>query len=430
MPASRTAEDLRTTFEATRAPRGPLLVATDTSPASDAAFRLADAMSRQTGAAVQVVSAVPPNALPTYGFEAVAYPGLPAEALMADRRTAVVAQLGHSGPDDWDWPITVRVGEPAREIATLARAHEARLVLVGRGKHPLVERLFSGETVLRLLQQGDTPVFAVDAHLERLPQRVVIATDFSVFSIYAAQVALDFVAPHASIELVHVAPRLSDTGAAVKDFVEEYREQAAASFAALLDRIRRPGLSFTTTVLEGHIGNTLVAHLHEQPADVVVTATHGYGFMRRMMLGSVAATLVREAPCSVLCVPGSARTQAAARARQAVQREHTHVWPDDRLAESLDAFTQRQQGRRCSVEVHQYDIGVQPLGHHLPLRGMTWEAPTRSIVLTFGGESTGSSHLTHAIGNVEEIALLTDLHGGDHMLQIKYPAGETLVMLE
>jgi hypothetical protein len=96
----------------------------------------------------------------------------------------------------------------------------------------------------------------------------------------------------------------------------------------------------------------------------------------------------------------------------------------------LDAFTERQQGRPCSVEVHQYDIGVQPLGHHLPLRGMTWEADTRSVVLTFGGESAGSAHLTHAIGNVEEIALLTDLHGGDHMLRIKYPAGETLVILE
>lgn len=430
MTAPRTAEDLRTTYDATRAPRGPLLVATDTSSASDAAFRLADAMSRQTGAAVQVVSAVPPDVLPTYGFEAVTYPGVPADVLMADRRTAVVAQLGHSGPDDWDWPITVRVGEPAREISALARAHEARLVLVGRGKHPLLERLFSGETVLRLLQQGDTPVFAVDARLEQLPQRVVIATDFSVFSIYAAQIALDFVAPHANIELVHVAPRFSDTGAAVKDFASEYREQASASFAALLDRIRRPGLAFTTTVLEGHVGTALVAHLQEQPADVVVTATHGYGFMRRMMLGSVAATLVREAPCSVLCVPGSARTQAAARARQAIQREHTHVWPDDAMAESLEAFTQRQHGRLCSVEVHQHDIGVQPLGHHLPLRGMTWEAPTRSILLTFGGDAAHSAHLTHAIGNVEEVALLTDLHGGDHLLQIRYPAGETLVLLE
>jgi nucleotide-binding universal stress UspA family protein len=53
----------------------------------------------------------------------------------------------------------------------------------------------------------------------------------------------------------------------------------------------------------------LAARAH---ADLVVSGTHGYGFFNRLILGSVATHLVRNAPCSLLAVPGSAVTAAAA----------------------------------------------------------------------------------------------------------------------
>jgi nucleotide-binding universal stress UspA family protein len=90
----------------------------------------------------------------------------------------------------------VRTGEPAHEIVECARALDARVIVVGRGRHAAV-RALGGETVLRLLQLGDTPVLAAEAKLTELPTRVVVATDFSEFSVYAAQVALSLVAPNA-----------------------------------------------------------------------------------------------------------------------------------------------------------------------------------------------------------------------------------------
>ncbi|MBL0937564.1 MAG: universal stress protein [Gemmatimonadaceae bacterium] len=426
----RSVEDLRLTFEATRTPRGPLMLASDASEASDAIFPLARELAAHCDADVEVISAVQPNALPTYGFEALPYPAMPMAELLTERSQQIAAQATRQSIGANEWPITIRVGDSAREIISVARERDARLLVVGRGRHALVERLFTGETVLRLLQLGDTPVFAVDAHLSQLPSRVMIATDFSVFSIYAAQVALDFVAKNAQVELVHVAPSLSETGAALKEFATEYRNQAAASFTALIERIQRPGMQFTTTLLDGHPGNQLVAHLREHPADLVVTATHGYGFVRRMMLGSVAATLIRQAPCSVLCVPGSARTRAAARAKAASRTERTLMLADDQIAAQLDAFTERHRGRGCFVEVHQHDIGVQPLGHHLPLQGVTWESDTRSVVLMFGSDHVAGAHLAHAIGGVQQVAILVDAEGNDQILELAYPSGETLVVLE
>ena len=40
-----------------------------------------------------------------------------------------------------------------------------------------------------------------------------------------------------------------------------------------------------------------------QGADLIVVGTHGYGPVRRLVLGSVADQVVRMAPCPVLMVP-------------------------------------------------------------------------------------------------------------------------------
>lgn len=109
-----------------------------------------------TGAPVQVISALVPNTMPTYAFDAMPMPGVPVNVLMATRQESLRAQMDRLVPDA-PWPVTVRGGDPVREIVRQARETEARVVVVGRGKHDLVERILGGESVLRLLQLGDTP---------------------------------------------------------------------------------------------------------------------------------------------------------------------------------------------------------------------------------------------------------------------------------
>lgn len=417
-------------FDPVIAPTGPLLVASDTSPASDAAFPMARALSLHTGASVQVISALRPNAMPTYAFDAVPYPVVPTPEVIEGRESLVKSQIARLVPAAAPWPVSVRTGDPVREILEQAKSSEARLIVVGRGRHGLLERVLGGESVLRLLQLGETPVLAVERTLEALPRRVVIATDFSVFSIYAAQVALDLVAPDAHVELVHVAPALSDTGPVLRDFAREYREQAAASFAQLIERLARPGMQFTSVLLDGNASTRLVEHLTAVEADLMVTATHGYGFLRRMVLGSVAAELVRSAPCSLLCVPGSARTLAAARAQATALHDRTRVLSLERLDAELFDFSVRNAGRGCTVEVSQRAIGIKPLGHHLPLVGVTYDAHTRDLALMFGASTLEGTHLSHIVPDVLTVELVSDGRARDQVLKIAHESGMTLVMLE
>lgn len=413
-------------------PRGPLLVASDASTASDAAFPMARVLAAHTGAAVQVISALRPNAMPTYAFDAMPYVAPASPALLDSRAAQVSSQLERMVPDaaQTPWPVLVRAGDPVREIVAMAHQLEARLIVVGRGRHGLVERVLGGESVLRLLQLGETPVLAVEHTLERLPKRLVVATDFSLFSVYAAQVALAFAAPDATVELVHVAPNLSESAPVLREFAEEYRTQATASFGAMTDRLQRPGVTFEHTLLEGNASTRIIEHLVTHPADLVVSATHGYGFLRRMMLGSVAAELVRSAPCSVLCVPGTARTLAAARAQATALHDRTHVLSQDLLDGELAAFSARHRGHPCTVEVNQRDIGAHSIGHHLPLAGISYEPALHTMTLMFGPSAEAGRHMAHQLRDCEQVEVVADGQGREHVLRIRHAGGVTIVLLE
>ncbi len=289
-------------------PDGPIFVATDTSEDSDAAFPMAEVVAARTRAEVCVLSVLRPYALPLFAMDAVAVSSEAASDLHAAREAALRSQMARLVPSSPTWPVIIVTGEPTQEIVAQAAAVHARVIVTGRGRHSVLERVMGGESVLRMLQLGDVPVLAVEPGMTRLPRRVVIATDFSDYSLYAARVALSLVAPDSMVWLVNVAPPFESTDVALHKHAVAYREQSERAFASLRGLLERGDLQFENVMLEGNASDQLVSFATSSDADLVVLSTHGYGFLRRMILGSVAATIVRGAPCSVLCVPGSARS--------------------------------------------------------------------------------------------------------------------------
>jgi glycine betaine transporter len=54
--------------------------------------------------------------------------------------------------------------------------------------------------------------------------------------------------------------------------------------------------------VQGVAAEAIVAQARQMPADLVVVGTHGRKGLDRLILGSVAETVVRNAHCSVLTV--------------------------------------------------------------------------------------------------------------------------------
>ena len=86
--------------------------------------------------------------------------------------------------------------------------------------------------------------------------------------------------------------------------LEAQRRQAAMFLTEAAERIDgvAKGVEVTTKILEGSPKDVIVDEAREWGADLIVVGSHGYGRLRRMVLGSVAGAVVANAPCSVQVV--------------------------------------------------------------------------------------------------------------------------------
>jgi nucleotide-binding universal stress UspA family protein len=109
-------------------------------------------------------------------------------------------------------------------------------------------------------------------------------------------------AVHSSIPL-YFDPTFLAAAAHMEQILDRRRDAPAlVEAAANIVRSARPDVSVTTNIIEGLPKELIVEEARRWGADLIVLGSHGYGRMRRVVLGSVAAAVVAQAPCSVLVV--------------------------------------------------------------------------------------------------------------------------------
>jgi len=65
------------------------------------------------------------------------------------------------------------------------------------------------------------------------------------------------------------------------------------------NKLRAAGFEASAAVEMGDIRERIIDSAGEWPSDVILLGSHGRRGMRRLLLGSVAESVVRHAPCSV-----------------------------------------------------------------------------------------------------------------------------------
>ncbi len=144
------------------------------------------------------------------------------------------------------------------------------------------------------------------------PRVVLVAIDFSAVSRRALAWALDF-AGHTPCHLhtVHVVDkrwRLGDLRAdldSLRAELVDVHDAAVAELGPLVDDDTRSGLSsFHEHVAIGHPADEIVALAEEIHADLIIVGSHGGDVVHRVLVGSVAQRVVRDAPCPVVVVKG------------------------------------------------------------------------------------------------------------------------------
>jgi nucleotide-binding universal stress UspA family protein len=132
---------------------------------------------------------------------------------------------------------------------------------------------------------------------------ILFATDFSPASREAFEVATGLARDYkARLIAMHVIPPIRADFAEFSTFPGPDEDRSEA--LRLLHEIQSPGHSIEHQLLEGDPASVIAETAAATGADIIVMGTHGRTGFRRLMMGSVAEEVLRQAPCPVLTVRG------------------------------------------------------------------------------------------------------------------------------
>jgi nucleotide-binding universal stress UspA family protein len=287
-----------------------VLAASDLGEGSDRVLRAAAALCALGGARLHVIHAfdLPPSPYldhygDTFGFQARVEA---AERDLAEQVERVVPpQVEVAGR-------RVEVYAAHRAIAEHARAAGAGVVVIGPHARGELEVGFLGGTADRLVRTLEAPCLVVRGPLRMPLARVVVPMDLSEWARGALETAIAWAAAfgvhraeagerETELSIVHVIPE-AVTGQVPFERAEVVPGEGAKVAEAAA---RAPaGVRLREEVLWGdRPAEEVVAFAARERAELIVMATHGYGAIRRALLGGTAQAVARSAPCPVLLVP-------------------------------------------------------------------------------------------------------------------------------
>lgn len=138
-------------------------------------------------------------------------------------------------------------------------------------------------------------------------ERILVPTDGSTGVERAIQHAIDLATLHdAELHGVHAVNSASYGGLPMETSWDGVRDVLFDEGTAALDRVEelatRAGLDPVTALLEGSPSRCIVDYAATENCDLIVMGTHGRGGIDRLLLGSVAERVVRNADAAVLTV--------------------------------------------------------------------------------------------------------------------------------
>jgi universal stress protein A len=140
-------------------------------------------------------------------------------------------------------------------------------------------------------------------------KNILCPIDFSGFSDVAVEFATNLVKEGATIHLCHtIHPPLTidPYGYQLIDVkTEELKESVAKLLQEKVDAIQEkfPNVQFDSYLdINADTGSGIVDVAKELDADVIVIASHGRKGLKRLLMGSVAESVMRDADCPVILI--------------------------------------------------------------------------------------------------------------------------------
>ncbi|BCX05700.1 MAG: universal stress protein [Candidatus Roseilinea sp.] len=287
----------------------------------------------------QAAADMPPMRAATAGHEQSGVTHSAAQALKPDLvereieayrfLDAIAAELAQSC-------IVVRtrvvIAEPDEAILDIAAEEGADLIAMATHGRGGISRFLLGSVADRVVRHATAPVLLVrpaglrESSSEELPtyRRILVPLDgselantvlpyvHSLATCTGAEVLLLQVVPEPAPEVIVTRAQfgwervMSGSIASGSADLARWIEHATAAARDRLDAVAtvlaESGIRVETTVSVGRPAEAILDMAEHQGADLIAMATHGYGGIRRFLMGSVADRVVRHASAPVLLV--------------------------------------------------------------------------------------------------------------------------------
>jgi nucleotide-binding universal stress UspA family protein len=288
-------------------PWGPILTTTDFSGPARHAVERAARLAQETNSPLSVMHVIPGEALAELRHWLGVGHASESKLLAASREQMqqLVNSLGSARA------ITVKPieasGSVLDEIRREAEALDVALLVVGARGAGFLRRLVLGSTSERLLRRTNRPVLVVRQTPHEPYQRVLLALDFSPWSLQAVAVARR-VAPQARLVLftayqVPFGDKLRYAGvdeATIEHYRVQARVEATQRVHALATQTGLPPGSWDACIVEGEASQRIVEQEQERDCDLVVLGKHGQSATEDLLLGSVTKHVLAEGSADVL----------------------------------------------------------------------------------------------------------------------------------
>jgi nucleotide-binding universal stress UspA family protein len=218
----------------------------------------------------------------------------------------------------WGIPVDAVLGEGSVMDTMLAKAGEIdpELIVVGARGTGNWRRLMLGMTSERLLRRSLRPVLVVRQPASTPYRRVLVALDFSQWSLHSIALARSY-APAARLTLfnafeVPVQGKLHLVTPVDAAMVERYRQWAQDlamhSMQSLTAELGLESGTWKARIVEGNAARELLRAA--SGCDLVVVGKHGHSFTDHVLLGGVTTHVLAGVRCDVLV--STARSPPAA----------------------------------------------------------------------------------------------------------------------
>ncbi len=199
--------------------------------------------------------------------------------------------------------VELRIGQPAHELSTLARAREADLIVLGSRGESAFREFLRGSTVLQLARKTTTPLLIEPVDTEGASvtdfSSLLLATDFSDSATAAEDMALRLAPAASHVIFAHVV----DHDAVEDEGEAEATRHAEERLAALAGRVSGGDATIDKRLGRGTPSQQIRQLADDSNTGLIIIGKRGNSPVRELMLGSTTAAMVRRTTRPLLIVP-------------------------------------------------------------------------------------------------------------------------------